>query len=156
MTFRRIASLVITAVIATSCGNTDKVPERAGVCPSIELELATCSAEDSHAGQRECLARLAARTDAELAVLEAAIKTRIPQWEPEDQAMDVYREEFDERLDAGIAAYRRYREAQCGMWASRAAGGNGAGDMRQSCRVELDCERVSDMTEMLLTFEDRN
>ena len=42
-------------------------------------------------------------------------------------------------------AYRIYREKECDYVASLAFGGNGAGDRRLLCRIDLDRRRASDL-----------
>jgi hypothetical protein len=154
MTARHVmVSMMVIAAVAASDGRARDRPAAKGVCRTIERQMETCSAKDSHVGQRACVERLAERTNAELIALEASVRAQVPLWDAEDHGMDSARKRFGERLNAGIAAYRRYRTAQCDMWAARAAGGNGATDMLLSCRVELDCQRVADMTDLLEAFK---
>lgn len=156
MTSRRLmVSMMAVAAFATADSRARDMPAAKGVCPAIRLQMQTCSAKDDHVGQRECMERLAETTNAELNGLEARIRAQVPLWDAEEDGVEVHRRQFGERLNAGIAAYRRYRTAQCDMWAARAAGGNGASDMRLSCQVELDCQRVTDMSDLLEAFEDR-
>jgi Lysozyme inhibitor LprI len=156
MTARHVmVSMIVVAMFATADSPARDRPAAKGVCPAIRIQMQTCSAKNDAVGQRECMERLAERTNAELDGLEARIRAQVPLWDAEDDGMEVYRRQFGERLNAGITAYRHYRTAQCDMWAARAAGGNGADDMRLSCQVELDCQRVADMSDLLEAFEDR-
>ena len=88
----------------------------------------------SHAEYRECLEREANQTNQEILATEQAIVARIRAADEEDG----YKNQSIELLRTSGEAFRKYRTAQCEYEASTAAGGNGAGDLRLSCQIELD------------------
>jgi hypothetical protein len=149
-----VSMMIVAAFVTVDSPARDRPAAKDG-CAAIRIRMQTCGAKDDHVGQRECMERLAETTNAELNGLETRIRAQVPLWDPKDGGMEMDRKRFVERLNAGIAAYRHYRTAQCDMWAARTAGGNGASDMRLSCRVELDRQRVADMSDLLEAFEDR-
>jgi uncharacterized protein YecT (DUF1311 family) len=144
----RIERLLGLALLAMSLAACDG-REPAQVCASAYPEECACSRRASHAGQRECLTRLAAKTDAELIEIESLLQARIRSRESADHAMAEYRRRSLAHHEAGIVAYRKYRDAHCELWASVAAGGNGADDMRLSCRVALDRDRAANIHELM-------
>jgi uncharacterized protein YecT (DUF1311 family) len=98
-----------------------------------------CSTVVGHAAERACLEHLAAKTDAQLQALEKRVAARIALWDQEP----VYIHGQQARLKADERAYRDYREAACEFDADAAAGGNGAGDTRLQCRIDLDRARIA-------------
>lgn len=108
-----------------------------------------CAEVDDHASQRQCLERMAANTDAQLQALEKRVAARISLWDQEP----VYIHGQQARFTAEKRAYRAYRDAACEFDADAAAGGNGAGDMRLECRIELDRARMARLKERLGWFD---
>lgn len=97
-----------------------------------------CQRHETHAANRACLERLASQADIDLVRQENVLRSKIGQW---DETPDAKRNTL-QRFDLDAATYRRYRQSRCDYAASRAAGGNGAHDMRLSCRIELDAQRA--------------
>lgn len=93
-----------------------------------------CRSESDHVGQRECLERLASQSADEVAAAEAAAAIRIERWDEES----VYIARSLELLNALATNFRAYRAARCELAASSAAGGNGAGDIRLDCEIQLN------------------
>jgi uncharacterized protein YecT (DUF1311 family) len=120
----------------------------AGQCLAVGPD---CTRHDSHASYRTCLERQAARADADLVHQENALRSKIGRWDETVEAKQRRLHQFD--LD--VAAYRRYRQARCDYEASRAAGGNGAHDMRLSCRIELDAQRSAMLRDDVVSFDAR-
>lgn len=108
-----------------------------------------CAAADDHASQRACLERLAAETDARLQAMEKRVSSRIALW----GEAPVYIHGQQARFTAEKRTYRAYRDAACAFDADAAAGGNGAGDMRLQCRIDLDRARMARLEERLDWFE---
>ena len=100
-----------------------------------------CSKLAGHADSRACLEHEAAHS---LALVEAA-----------EQSFREFLLKADETPGAAartLAAfedasreYWRYRRRQCDFLAALAYGGNGAGDRRLLCLIELDTRRVADL-----------
>lgn len=105
-----------------------------GQCPAAGPD---CQRHETHATYRACLERLASQADIDLVRQENVLRSKIGQW---DETPDARRNSL-QRFDLDAATYRRYRQSRCDYAASRAAGGNGAHDMRLSCRIALDAQR---------------
>ena len=110
-----------------------------------------CRRHETHAAYRTCLERLSSQADAELVRQENALKSKIGQWDETPAA----RRDTLQRFALDVAAYRRYRQSHCDYAASRAAGGNGAHDMRLSCRVDLDAQRSAMLRDDVVSFDAR-
>jgi hypothetical protein len=137
---------LLTGVVACSA-------DRDTADTRVRIEEMECANRDAHAGQRECLGRLAVRTDAEILRLEALLRARITDRDALDAGMASYERDPLAWLAQDVASYRRHRETRCELWASSAVGGNGAGDMRLSCRARLDRERMRELQLLSQAFE---
>jgi uncharacterized protein YecT (DUF1311 family) len=93
-----------------------------------------CSKATSHAEQRECLAALAHRSDAEVMNAQAMVLKRINDWDEEES----YKQESRNLLRESGARFKAFKTSQCELEASSAAGGNGTGDLRLDCQIRLD------------------
>lgn len=109
-----------------------------------------CADFKSHAERRACFEALAVETDRELDQWEARLHSRIALW---DQSQPAYIERSLALLDQDRTAYRRYRTAHCELDASSAAGGNGAGDLRESCKIDLDRQRIESLKRKMDAFD---
>ena len=101
--------------------------------PNAQAECRWTS-DVSHAEYRECLESEANETNQEVLATEQAIAARIRAADEEES----YKNQSIELLRISGEAFRKYRTAQCEYEASTAAGGNGAGDLRLRCQIELD------------------
>lgn len=90
--------------------------------------------EISHAEYRMCLDQASKRSIAEIGAAEAQLRQRIADSDDESE----YKQTSLSLLQTSASEFRRYRSSQCDFEASTAAGGNGAGDIRLECQVELD------------------
>jgi hypothetical protein len=108
----------------------------AGQCLGVSPD---CTRHETHVAYRTCLERLAAQAEAALEHQENALRSMMGRW---NEASEI-RERSLRQFDLDTAAYRRYRQARCDYVASKAAGGNGAHDMRLSCQIELDRQRFA-------------
>jgi uncharacterized protein YecT (DUF1311 family) len=93
-----------------------------------------CSTAESHADQRECLGRAASASRAELETVRASLVKRIKSWDEEP----VYKQRALALLKQSFVRFERFRNSECEYEAAAAAGGNGAGDMRLQCQVDLN------------------
>lgn len=134
---RRTVHMVVNASMA------------ACLLPIAAVHAQDCSAVVEHAAMRACLERLAAKTDAQLQALEKRVAARIALWDQDP----VYIHGQQARFKADERAYRAYRAAACEFDADAAAGGNGAGDMRLQCRIDLDRARMVRLKERLGWFD---
>jgi uncharacterized protein YecT (DUF1311 family) len=118
--------------------------------PAVADSVEDCySPASSHAGQRQCLERLAETSEAELLAVETAISRRIAEWDEEQAFRDASRKGLEE----AALEFRRYRTVQCEFEASVSAGGNGRGDMRLECEIRLNQTRVSELEKLTNAFE---
>ena len=100
-----------------------------------------CFKAVGHADQKSCLLQRALQSEESLRAVEAAFRDRIMQSGEDRPAKARALEAFDQ----ASAQYRKYRERQCYFLATLAFGGNGAGDRRLLCRIELDGRRGLDL-----------
>jgi uncharacterized protein YecT (DUF1311 family) len=108
--------------------------------------LRGCSKEDSHAEMRECLEKKASSSKARLRIAETTILTLISKRgeEPEYEEAE-YIAAMKSAFQSGKQAFQVYRRQQCEFYASMAAGGNGAGDLRLACIAALNTERAEQL-----------
>ena len=110
-----------------------------------------CRQHETHAAYKACLERLASQSDVDLLRQEKALRSKIERWDETPAA----RRDTLQRFVLDVPAYRRYRQSRCDYAASMAAGGNGAHDMRLSCRIELDAEQSAMLSDDAASFDAR-
>ena len=103
-----------------------------------------CSTEPDHVSQRACLERVASQSMADLEAAEQAAKLRIERWDEEPE----YRTRSLGLFEAAERHFTEYRTAQCDLAASRAAGGNGAHDMRLLCQIQLNRAHILEVNDL--------
>ena len=96
-------------------------------------------AANSHGEQRQCLERIAAESRVKLEHARALLIKRIQTWDEEAS----YRQRTLTLLNQSYDRFKNYRNFQCEYEASTAAGGNGAGDMRLQCQIDLNAHYVT-------------
>ncbi len=112
-------------------------------CPAQRSAAAehACFSAESHAEARSCLQREASRSEESLRAAEGRLEAGLAQWQEEPE----YRTTASKRLARASATFRQARDAQCELQAAFAAGGNGAGDRRLLCIIELNARRIADL-----------
>ncbi len=106
---------------------------------------AACFALGSQADARYCLDARAKQSDADLKNAEAKFALAIEKWDQESAYKIATK-----RLNATArAAYKKYRQEQCDLYVSMAGGGNGAGDRKLLCYIELNRRRIADLNGQL-------
>ncbi|MEX8503638.1 MAG: lysozyme inhibitor LprI family protein [Leptothrix ochracea] len=100
-----------------------------------------CFAQGANADARKCLAAMANRSDWVLVQAERDVANSL------EQAIEepMVRQRAVVALESASAAYRRYRQEQCGFQVALAAGGSGATHRRLLCEIALNEERTSQM-----------
>lgn len=106
-----------------------------------------CS-DNSQDGMRECLAKKAQASTAELAKAEQRVRAAIAKWDEDAQ----YLERAKARLDAASKQFAQYRDAQCAFNASLSGGGAGNSNeiRRLACVNELNLTRIVQLQAALL------
>ena len=117
--------------------------ERLAAATSESVESNDCYARASHVEQRECLESASTESDRALTAAEDTIRQRITKWDEQPDYKSASRGAFD----SAAAAFRTYRSRQCDFAATTAAGGNGAGDLRLACEIDLNQLRVQRLKE---------
>lgn len=107
------------------------------------LELTECEKLYGHAESRSCLEKLESKIDDQLQETEKHAVGSLLAWDEEENYKNLSIKAF---LDS-IATFRKYQLKQCDFFWSLAAGGNGAGDMRLSCQIELADQRIRQIAE---------
>ncbi len=115
---------------------------------SVAQSIDRCNSERVHAAQRACLSREALRYNDAVLAAQAVVRKRITAWD-EDAG---YKARSLKLFSATTRQYQRYRSSQCEFDASAAAGGNGAGDMRLTCQIELDGAYLTDLQNQTSQF----
>jgi uncharacterized protein YecT (DUF1311 family) len=107
-----------------------------------------CGSATSHADQRDCLGRSASASRAELEKVRASLVKRIETWDEDP----VYRQRSLTLLKQSFMHFERFRNSECEYEAAAAAGGNGAGDMRLKCQVDLNKQYAESLQKQLNWF----
>jgi len=92
----------------------------------------------SHAEQRACLVAEADKSEKRLAQEESAARIALLKMNENEPERTRAVEEFDR----SVLEFRRFRSAQCEFVASLAYGGNGQGDRRLLCQIDLNNARI--------------
>ena len=100
-----------------------------------------CFGQASHPEIRACLKVQAKASEQALRAAEANVLAALERWEQEPS----YKSRGKEALKASSRAFDRMRQAQCEFQATLAAGGNGSGERRLLCEVELNRQRVAEL-----------
>ncbi len=97
-----------------------------------------CFEQESHAEARACLEARSASSARAVRVAEAQLVDAIARSDQQDDD----KRPAEALLAASAKSFTRWRQDQCDFQAALAFGGNGAGDRRLLCRIELDRRRV--------------
>ena len=87
-----------------------------------------------HASERACWIKAAEKSKALVHSAQESLRKRIKGWDEDAEYIERTLVLFNE----STKRFSRYRQSQCEFEASAASGGNGAGDMRLSCQIDLD------------------
>jgi len=96
-----------------------------------------CYKSGGHADARDCLEQKAEQSSASLQLTEKSFNIFLGSWDQEQQ----YKSEVANWLASSSSLFQQYRQSQCELQASLAAGGNGASDRRLLCVIELNEKR---------------
>jgi uncharacterized protein YecT (DUF1311 family) len=110
-----------------------------------------CDTGGSHANQRQCLERAASTSRAELEKAQSLLVERIQAWDEEPD----YRLRAIKLLKQSFARYAEFRDTECEYEAAAAAGGNGAGDMRLQCQIDLNRQYAESLRKHLVWYPSR-
>jgi hypothetical protein len=101
-------------------------------------DTSDCAALSSHAESRACLSKKAYASSVALQDAEEELAKAITHWDEDPY----WKSKSANALRTSNQDFYRYRESYCDFSASLAAGGNGAGDMRLECIMELNRQRL--------------
>lgn len=96
-----------------------------------------CYKSGGHADARNCLEQKAEQSRANLHLAEESLKIFLASWDQEQQ----YKSDAANWLVKSSSLFDQYRQSQCELQASLAAGANGASDRRLLCIIELNEKR---------------
>lgn len=102
-----------------------------------------CFSLGGHADARACLEHRAHQSRLAREQAETSFRDTLSRWDEEPQ----YKSVAARRLRESIANFLGYERSQCELQASLAAGGNGAGDRRLLCVIELNETRAASLRE---------
>jgi len=105
-----------------------------------------CFNEGGQAQARECLQLQRKQSEATLRATESATLQALEHW----QENPPNRKKATAALQRSSLEYRRYRQAQCDLQASLAAGGTGTSHRRLLCEIALNEERIAHLTSIQL------
>lgn len=110
-----------------------------------------CSTTEGHADQRRCLERAAHATQVELEKAHGLLVERIRAWdaEPDDRQRAVT------LLKQSFTRFAAFRDTECEYEAAAAAGGNGAGDRRLQCRIDLNRQYAASLGKQVVWYPSR-
>ena len=97
-----------------------------------------CLKLDSHAAARDCLSAEATQSRVALSTEEASVHSFLVKTDEDEKGRMLAVRAFDK----SVAQFQLYRTKQCEFIASLAYGGNGQGDRRYLCEIELNEARV--------------
>nr|WP_315468685.1 lysozyme inhibitor LprI family protein [uncultured Undibacterium sp.] len=100
-----------------------------------------CSKTDDHARERTCLIREAKNSQIKLDAAEEKFLQQLENWDEESG----YKKRTKGLFLTAKKQRNQFRKTQCELLASLAAGGNGAGDMRLECIIELNTRGTDDI-----------
>src|SRR5262249_54792972 len=130
---RQIFCIIALIVLTTP-------PARAGMIKE-SIYHACFDKYQVHAQERKCMENMALTSNDELKSAESAFLASLSKEDYDPQDIAAIKKAFI----TGSDAFQQYRQKYCDFYASLAAGGSGAGDLRLSCVVVLNNERVNDM-----------
>jgi hypothetical protein len=94
---------------------------------------ASCEQSSDHAGMRACLEKEETALFKKIRAEQKIILDRITAWDEEQP----YKDRALKHFNSSVKNFDAYLKEQCEFDASSAVGGNAAGDMRFSCRIEI-------------------
>jgi uncharacterized protein YecT (DUF1311 family) len=103
--------------------------------------IGSCSKDNSHVEMSECIEGRAAQSMAQLKAAESKLLRRIEKMDEEQEYILQMKQDLEKANDT----FARYRQMQCKFYASMAAGGNSAGNLRQACITELNERRTDQL-----------
>jgi hypothetical protein len=110
-----------------------------------------CSSADGHAAERICLEAKATESTKLVALKEKQLLSAIAAW---GDGADSQQKATSNRLARESSErFKEFRHSQCELYASTAAGGNGAGDMRAICVTKLNQDRMQSLVEQISLFK---
>lgn len=118
------------------------------MCAGSVYANGDCRTTQSHADQRKCLEGAASRARAKLEKTQALLVERIQAWEEDPD----YRQRAAKLLKQSFARFAEFRDAECEYEAAAAAGGNGAGDMRLQCQIDLSEQYAESLLKQLAWY----
>lgn len=98
-----------------------------------------CSSARSHVEMRACIRAKMEESARELRKAEDEMRKALRAWREEPRFIQSSAAKFED----SIKEFHRYRQAQCELSASLAAGGNSQDDLRLSCISEVNSKRVA-------------
>lgn len=107
----------------------------------LKAQSGKCSKAGDHASERSCLILEAKNSQIELDVTEKKFLQKLENWDEESG----YKKRTKGLFLTASKQHIQLRKAQCELLASLAAGGNGAGDMRLECIIELNTRRTDEI-----------
>lgn len=100
-----------------------------------------CGSHGSHSEERACYIAENAKSEQMLGNAEASTLSALHRWDEDAH--------FKSRSIAAFknttTNFRQMRKINCEFQATLAAGGNGAGDMRLDCQIELNQRRIIEL-----------
>ena len=100
-----------------------------------------CFRKPSHVEARACLEEQAKQSAMSVKQAESNVRSSLAKWDQEPS----YKSRSTSELEAASLQFVRFRDSQCAFHASMAAGGNGAGDRRLLCEIELNNRHIADL-----------
>jgi hypothetical protein len=113
------------------------------------LASASCEMPSDHVELRECLERKVDQLSQEVNAAQQIVRDKIAAWDEEPY----YKSRSLELFDQATSQFKVYQASQCQFEASAAAGGNGAGDMRLSCQIDLYKVYLKSLNEQATWFD---
>lgn len=107
----------------------------------IDNVFKICAGEDSHAAMRACLEKRATESDDALISAEETLLKNISKRQEDVN----YIQAMKAAVQLSRQSYKDYRDKQCEMYASMAAGGNAAGDLRFACAIVLNNMQIEQL-----------
>lgn len=111
--------------------------------------FASCEVPTDHVEQRQCLERKVAQLAQEVQSAQELVRARIDAWDEEPY----YKSKSLALFNEAASQFQAYQASQCEFEASVAAGGNGAGDMKLDCQINLYDTYFKYLQEQVTRFE---
>ena len=107
----------------------------------IDTTIKECWEGNDHRGLNRCVTKRAAIARTNLQAMEDSVRKAIAK-SNEDAS---YLKPVQQRFEASVESYRKYRKDQCQLREALAAMGNGAGEIKLACEAELDTNRAEEL-----------